>query len=99
MTVSNLFLVPVVMECFGKFSELIISLVKALVKKVYEKNPYKMPECSLLHYWYKRLSCVLQRSQAELVPNRFDRVLLRHSGSEYSYDECIISSAISDIAV
>jgi hypothetical protein len=97
--VANLHLVPVVMECFGKFSELTSSLLKALVKRVYQRNPDHMPECRLIHYWTKRFSCVLQRCQAELVLSRYDRVQMRHSGNEYCVDECMVSSVVSDVAV
>ncbi len=53
--ISNLYLMPIVMESFGRFSEQTTALVKALVKRVFMRNPDQLPECRLLHYWYKRI--------------------------------------------
>ena len=98
-TASNMCFVPVVMESFGRWSEQTTALVKALVRRVFDRDPDFMAESGLMHYWVKRLSCVLQRTQAETILNRYNRVSFESNGSDCVMDECVVTSVMSDVVV
>ena len=97
--VANLCFIPMIFESFGRISKKAKTLVKALVKRIYEQDPEQVTESRELHYWNKRISASLQRSQAEVMLYRYYRVMSGVNGTECAYDDSIVSSVSSDIAV
>ena len=67
--------------------------------RAYERDPDYMVLSRLVHYWIKRLSCVLQRTQAEVMLNRYNRITYECNGSDCMQDECVVTTVMNDVVV
>ena len=84
---NNLAFLPIIVDVYGNWHDKSFELVRSLVNRVCELNLHCIEPSVLLSYWLRRFSCVMYKSQADLLYGKFNRALDSLQGSSMVNDE------------
>lgn len=94
---NNLHFIPCVAESYGRLGKQFINLIDDLIKAANtNNNNSNIPHSLSVEYWYKRLSCVLQISNARMILDRTARIAggsVLHN-DEARFDDTILYSRV-----